>query len=265
MTEETRSVPQDVREHPLSASRVKKFAQCPLSWWYNYVKEETRTKPGEGYLGLGNAVHDSIEAELKEQGGTPNSSTLAHRLKRRYREEDPDIPEWMYDKGLKCCDNAAKFFAEYDDLNIREIEAEHRYAVKGSVNAMFNAKMDVTTDRFIIDWKTGNAHDSDGNIRDYRIRDELIQGMVYAGAYLDRYGEYPDKVIFVYLGDGTVRRSDPSQDRWEEMKQYARSLLQAMDAENFPAKTGGHCGFCDYQFVCPAQDHSMADVSYWKY
>lgn len=263
-----RHVPDELFDEKLSATRVKKFAQCPLSWWFDYARDEQRKKPSAGYLEKGTAVHNSIEEVMLENPDVRDPGILSHKFKHHYRTvEDPDIPERMYDDGLNCCDNAAKFFASehLEGEEIRGIEVEHQYHVGGEVNSDFNAKMDIVTDRGLVDWKTGNAKNSDGEIADYRKRDELIQGMVYAGAYLNKYGEHPEYVKFVYLGDGNVRVRYPDQEQWGQMKQYARALQQAMGSGEFPAKTGGHCSFCDYEYVCPAQDTSMANVSYWKY
>jgi len=263
---ETRPVPDYLFDEYLSASRVKTFSQCPLKWWFGYAADEKRTKPEKGYREKGTAVHEAIEDTLLDDESIRDSGILSHRFKRAYREKDPDIPEWMYDSGLNCCDNAAKYIEKYaQDMTFRGFEVEHQYHVGGEVNQGFNAKMDIVTGEGVLDWKTGKRQDSDGNVREYRKREELIQGMVYAGAYLNKYGEYPEYVTFVYLGDGEIRNLQPTEERWSEMKQYARSLLQAMGAGNFPAKTGGHCSFCDYEYVCPAQETSMANVSYWKY
>lgn len=258
-------VPDETHEKNLSASKVKATAQCPLKYWYQYISGETRTKPEAGYRDRGSAVHEAIEEVLRDDPTTRNSSVLASRFKREYRAWDPDIPEWMYDTGLKACDNAAKFLEKYDDLEIRDIEVRHEYIVGGEVNEQFTAIMDLCTERFIVDWKTGKRNDNDGNPREYNLRDEKIQGMVYAGAYLDKYGEYPEKVIFVYLGDGEIAKKEPSQDKWDEMKRYARNHVQMEQAEDFPAKPGGHCSFCDYEYCCPATDVSMGNISFWKY
>lgn len=264
--EEERPVPDELFDEYLSASRIKTFAQCPLKWWFGYASDEDRTKPEKGYRAKGTAVHEAIEDTLLDDRDLRDSGILSHRFKRAYRDKNPDIPQWMYDSGLDCCDNAAKYIEKHcQDTTFEGFEVEHQYHVGGQVNKGFNAKMDVITDTGIIDWKTGKRKDSNGDVREYRTREEVIQGMVYAGAYLDKYGEQPDSVTFVYLGDGEIRNLRPKDDRWDQMKQHARSLLQSMGAGNFPAKKGGHCSFCDYEFVCPAQETSMANVSYWKF
>jgi RecB family exonuclease len=263
---EKRPVRDELFGENLSASRLKKFAQCPLSWWFDYSKQEDRKKPSAGYLEKGTAVHNSIEEVMINHPDIRDAGTLAHKFKKHYRAvENPDISEKMYEDGLDCCDNAAKFVAEHLDEEVLGIEVEHQYHVGGEVNADFNAKMDITTEKGVVDWKTGNAKNSDGEVADYRKRDELIQGMVYAAAYLNKYGRDPEYVKFVYLGDGNVRPRYPDSSMWSQTKQYARALQQAMGSGEFPAKTGSHCSFCDYEFVCPAQETSMANVSYWKF
>lgn len=261
-----RRVAEHLFDENLSASRVKKFATCPLKWWFSYSRKETRTKPEKGYREKGDAVHKAIENTLLEDETIRDAGILSHRFKEKFRQKNPDIPEKMYEDGLDCCDNAAKYLQKFVEPDaIRDIEVEHQFHVGGEVNESFNAKIDLTTDTSVVDWKTGNALNADGEHADYRKRDELIQGMVYAAAYLNKYGEYPKEVVFVYLGDGEVSDFTPDREKWTQAKQYARALLQAMGSGEFPANPGEHCSFCDYEYVCPAQDTSMANVTYEKY
>lgn len=261
---EKRHVPAETHEKNLSASKVKSHAQCPLSYWFSYMSGETRTKPSKGYREMGTAVHEAIEQVLRDNTDARDSGILSHRFKRVYRDENPECPEHLYENGLDCCDVAARFIEKNRELEFRAFEIRHEYHI-GEVGKDFTAIMDVVTDEGIIDWKTGKRNDPDGNPRDYRLREELIQGMVYAGAYLNKYGEYPEYVCFAYLGDAEAAWKSPNEDMWGKMKQYAKATVKSQETGEFPAKTGGHCNFCDYEFVCPAQDVSMANVSYWKY
>lgn len=264
MTDE-RPVPGDIFQENLSASKVKGFAQCPLKHWYQYLSDETRTKPSAGYRELGSAVHESIEEVLQENREMRDASILSHRFKQLYRYKDPDVPENLYDRGLNVLDTAAKFIENNRSASIREIELRHEFQVGGRIDHGYTAIMDIVTDNGIWDWKTGSCTDSDGETRDYIIRDEIIQGMVYASAYLNKYGEYPEYVKFVYLNEPGVRTLDPTKDKYDKMLAYSSSLLNAWETGEFPAKTGSHCGFCDYEYVCEAQEVSMANVSYHLY
>lgn len=261
---EKRHVPDETHAKNLSASKVKSHAQCPLGYWFSYLSDEDRTKPQAGYREKGSAVHEAIEEVLRDNPDTRDAGILSHRFKRTYREKDPQIAENMYEDGLDCCDVAARYIENNREMTFSEFEIRHEYRIE-SLKKEFTAIMDIVTEDGIVDWKTGSRTDYQGELHDYRIREEKIQGMVYAGAYLNKYGEYPDYVRFVYLGGEELFELNPNKQMWEEMKQYAKAVLESQSTGQFPAKEGGHCGFCDYEFVCPAKDHSMANVSYWKF
>lgn len=260
-------VPKSTLDYNFSASKVKSFATCALKYWYQYASDETRTKPSEGYREVGIAVHEAIEEVMEDHIDTRDAGILAHRFKEKYRKKDPDVPEYLYERGLNCCDNAAKWWEHAGDVDVRGLEVREEFTINvPGLEKQFTAIMDVVVDGQIWDWKTGWPEDNNGDLYDRIPREEMIQGSVYATAYFNKYGEYPEGVTFLYLRDGVEARTiDVTDEKWNQMVQYAKMLQNAQEEERFPAEPGSHCNFCDYEYVCESRDVSMGNVTYWKY
>lgn len=228
----------------MSASGIKKHADCPKSWWFRY---ESDVEPIEGdttHLDLGNAVHDALEDALK--GWMLNDRNLESYAKMRYESradhhgvEDADI--WK--TGRDCIETAVEYVLDRDP-DIIGIEDDVEFDVnRPDLNETFKGKMDVATQSEIWDWKTGS-------IRDDTRKKERIQGAVYMAAYRAEYGKPPEKVRFVYLKEEKVRSFEPSDEVWHEMLGAARSLAASKRADEWPAKPGDQCYWCPYEQSC---------------
>lgn len=230
-------------EEYISASRIKKFAKCPLSYKLAYIDGFRDQKIDKGYLALGTAVHEAIEYVLYEDPPF-DASRLSRDFKREYRSRSDDVPESMFDDGLDYLDVAARYVAGNID-DVLDIEAKTNFGLERSdIDASFFGYIDLTTPTKVIDWKTGK-------IRDDTAKEEAIQGAVYMMGYHDLYGEPPESVNFVYLKEQTERSLDPSDELWEKMISHASDLVRAMDRDEFPARPGDACFWCSSEFSCP--------------
>ena len=100
----------------------------------------------------------------------------------------------------------------------------------------------------IVDFKSGARKLSQSEIE----RD--LQLTVYAFAAQRLYGRPTARVAQYYLRDGTYLRSlrGPDDFSWltEEILPHARRMLRE---EQFPARTGYWCNWCDYRELCALQ------------
>jgi putative RecB family exonuclease len=136
------------------------------------------------------------------------------------------------------------------------VEAEYEFDVdRPDLQQKFKGKLDVATTNEIWDWKTGS-------IRDDTAEKEKIQGAVYMAAYRVAYGHSPEAIRFVYLKEGQVRTIEPSTDTWQFMLSHARNLAKSIRTENFEAKPGDQCYWCDFEQFCPAAGGIGADFSW---
>lgn len=258
------------RRDYFSASQIKTFKTCPKEYWYKYVSDKDPAYVEKGYLSLGSAVHETIEAVLLEYPDLRDRKQLEHKMQTHLENMDHGIPESMVDKAFTCVGNAAHYIAKQEDLDILGIEAEHKFDVnRPDISYPFLAIMDVTTSEGIVDWKTGNVYEDS----------ERLQGGVYLAAYANMYGRVPEYVKFVYLKDrevNTYSRTDGNghefwsdekmPDGWQEVIKIAKQLQKAWREDTWPAKPDtAPCYFCDYKNFCPQGKRGVDNVSFEKY
>lgn len=246
----------------LSASSVKTHANCPYRFYLAKVLGLDGTKASKGYLELGSAVHESIEEVLtKDRWRSPPrpQNQLRQELMSEFNEWDPQVDDDLWDRGVSCLETAAKYLSTLrDDLTVNEVEPEFDFSLgRADVSAKFKGYIDVTSDepREVIDWKTGSI----------REKGEVIQGAVYMRGYQELYGEPPDKIRFVYLKEGKERALEPDDENWETFIGHAQQCVQDIRREQFEAKPGSQCYFCDQEGFCHASPVGCGDIDYMNY
>lgn len=226
----------------MSASGIKKFADCPKQWWFRYASDVDPSEADTRYLDLGSAVHETIEDALKAREAGLNPTT---KVESQYdvNAAANGVTDDLWDDGLEYVHTAVGM-VQRENPDIRDIEAEQEFDVeRPDLDETFRAKIDVATESEIWDWKTGS-------IRDDTPKKEKIQGAVYMAAYRVKYGEPPSKVKFIYLKENEIRKFDPSDDVWEGMMSQAKALAAAKRENQFPARPGDQCHWCDYELYC---------------
>jgi CRISPR/Cas system-associated exonuclease Cas4 (RecB family) len=245
----------------ISASQVKKAAQCMLEYRFAYIDDKEATKSESVYLDLGLRVHESIEDALTAESPPPlgHEQAVKAAIQNIYREKDEyPLPDDHYEDGMKYCAKAAEYIAKREpDIDAVEKRVEYRIE-RDDISTGVTAIMDVIAEGEIWDWKTGK-------VRDDTPHEEKIQGSIYMAAYLDEYGEEPDIIRFIYLKEGKVRSIEPEDDIWEYMIERAKRLVRAKKSGEFPANPGEHCYWCDYEYWCPASPVGMGNVPVEEY
>lgn len=238
----------------MSASGIKKFADCPKQWWFRYLSDHEAEEGETKYMDLGSAVHDAIEECLKTGQTDPDEE--AHLF---YHYADyHGVPDDMLQTGEDCFRRALEYVQKRDP-EIIGVEDEIRFTIdRPDVQSDVLAYIDVATSDEIWDWKTGS-------IRDDTPQKEQIQAAVYVAAYRVEYGHFPEMVRFVYLKEEKVRSIEPSQDIANTMLANARAIVQARKRNEFPAKPGDKCHWCGYQMHCPESGVGVGDFDWNKY
>lgn len=248
-------------EYNLSASQIKTHSKCPKQYWFRYLGDFEATKQNKKYLRLGSRVHESIESILESDDSPSFDDTRSLRtaIQKVYRESDEHpVPDDLYSQGMDCCKTAASYLSKTKP-EIVGIEERVEYQIdRGDVSTGVTSIMDIVTDSEIIDWKTGK-------IRDDISHDEKIQGSVYMAGYLELMDKPPEKVKFVYLKEGKVRKLEPDDDNWKYMMGHAKHLLRSKREEQFRAKPGDHCYFCEHEGWCESSPVGCGGVPYDEY
>lgn len=238
----------------LSASRLKKFRNCPLKYFFRYASDIDFPEEDEvEYFEIGNTVHDSIEIALEEPRVIELDKDDIYKIL-KYIEADLD---YNYD-GRKqvetCLEFAAKYLSEYVN-SVQTVEEEMTEELDG---IDFTGYADLIGDvgdkaDVVIDWKTGKENDE---------WKERIQGGVYAKMFREEYGRWPESIQFVYLNEGTrsvhrriddgeVMWNDHQNKYWDEIRDLIAKIVDSSYKGEFEAKPGeSKCHWCDYKYAC---------------
>ena len=242
----------------LSASSIKKYQSCPKSFFYKEISDiEPPDKEEPEFFSIGNAVHDSLENVLREDGTLDLSED---KLLSRLREEERSL-DYNYDDSKKvqtCLEFAAKYISNYVtnivsvedrfEMNVNGIDFVGYADLIGDVDDRGNQLNDV-----IIDWKTGKENDE---------WKERIQGGMYVKMFYEIYGRWPDSIQFIYLNEGTrsvhnrvndgeVMWNNHQNKYWNEIKNHISNITSDAYSGDFEAKPdSSQCYFCDYKFAC---------------
>lgn len=241
----------------ISASGIKKFRKCPKQYWYKYISDVEPPDEGEiEHFQVGNAVHDSLEEVLQEEGA---ASLTQQELLSRLRDKEREIG-YEYDDSEKvqtCLEFASKYVSKYV-TDIVSVEDEYNMNLKGieyigyaDLVADIDFNGEVLND-VIIDWKSGSVNEE---------WKEQVQGGMYAKMFREEEGRWPDAIHFVYLNedtlsvhnridDGEIMWNDHQNKYWDDIAGDVSKISNALFNDEWEAKPSGDCYWCDYKHAC---------------
>lgn len=258
VSEATRDV--EEYEHKISPSATKRLKRCPEQFRLRYIEDVEPTKPAGKYADVGSAVHEALETVLQDdeiESLVDRPNQLRQLITSEYRTRVPDHDQDVVDNGVSACETAARYLSMQEVTDFRGIEAEFEFALtRPDIDSAFKGIMDVATPNEIWDWKTGKT---------VREEDEIIQGMLYAMGYYQKFDVVPDRVRFVYLHEEvqSERVFEPTDENWQQALDHVRRVVEAKDREEYPADPGpSKCYFCSYSGWCSAFPAGAGNIRY---
>ena len=242
----------------LSASGVKKYKDCPKSFWYKYLSDiEPPEKEEPEHFKVGNAVHDSLENFLlRDNPILSDNESIFEEL-----QKEEDYLDYDYDDNDKvdnCFQTASRWISSFIN-EVHHVEEEwemNRDGIRyrGMSDLVAEMVMDGTVfDEVIVDWKTGSENSE---------WKEKIQGGMYLEMYYDKFGSYPDAVVFVYLDEetqsmhsridgGEVFWNEQENKYWTKIQKYKSKIINSDNSGEWEANPDqSRCYFCDYKHHC---------------
>lgn len=243
----------------LSPSRISDFTNCPQLYKYRAIlklPEEISLDAERGKL-----VHAVLEDlfELPRLERNPDQAiSLLPEAWRRQIEEKPELAglitnetEWIQRAESLLStyfqlENPTTFDASYRELHLEQQFTSEIY-LHGYVDRLDIAP---TGEVRIVDYKTGKAPKPGWEEK------ALFQLRVYALLYWRNEGVLPRLLQLLYLGDGKVIRSSPSEHDLEGteriLKNIGDEILSALESDFFPTKKSRLCDWCSFKPICPA-------------
>jgi putative RecB family exonuclease len=80
-----------------------------------------------------------------------------------------------------------------------------------------------------------------------------LQLPIYALACRDLFGEYPRRLTYMFLGDGTTHDATYDPKSLDAIKTEILETIFEINRSDFIATPGRVCTYCDYKRICPAK------------
>jgi putative RecB family exonuclease len=245
----------------LSPSRANDFMQCPLLFRFRVI--DRLPEPPSAAAARGTLVHAVLESLFDEPAGGRTLDHARELLGPRWAglvEARPEYAELVADDaGLEgWLAGAGELLGTYftlEDPNYLEprsrelsvsTQLEDGPQLRGIVDRLDVAP---TGEVRVVDYKTGRSP------RPGYSGSAEFQMRFYALVLWRETGEVPRMLQLVYLGDGQVLRSQPTEAALEVTEQKVRALWTGIEsmarAGQFPPRRSALCGWCAHQAHCP--------------
>lgn len=236
----------------LSASKLKRFRQCPYQCKYEPFKRNPATD-------FGTAVHAGLASLFKTGNASGAYEEVAKKL---------EVPEAKVSEAIKCFEFAAGLQIPKDGiLSIESEDGEVMLYDKpyfqvgmtpdwGFRGAMDLVYVDNDNGLNIVDWKTGQTREEDD-----------LQLAVYALAAWRKYGQFPYiNTAFAYVQQGFIQKSKWDSESLvaalEYIKPWVVAYLEALEKDKWLKTPHKYCKFCALKDECEAFQNLLANKPY---
>ena len=246
----------------LSPSAVSEYENCPQL--YKYRKIDKLPEPPSLDAERGTLVHTVLQDLFEFPSNDRTPETAIDLLPSRWKAQLADKPALleMVTNEKEWLDRASSLLTTYFTLeNPSTFEATHREMHLENdfdTNVYLHGYVDridiaPTGEVRIVDYKTGKSPKPGWEEK------ALFQLRVYALLYWKNTGVLPRLLQLIYLGDGRVLKSNPTQadvDSVEKvLHRVAKDIFISIEKEYWPAKPSRLCDWCYFKKICPAHNH----------
>ena len=233
-----------------SASSIGCYDNCPLKFKLEYLLEIPT--PPKTYLGLGTAVHATVELLSKDrQKGIARSRDEAIAILQAswdssaYTSKKQEDEYWG--KALALLDN---YFAWEAANENTVLEVERRFSFSYGDHLM-RGKIDRLERRpdgslVVVDFKTGSTSSAPSR---NTVKEE-IQLNLYALAIYHEFRELPAETAYLYLKETKYIPYAPTLEAIKAFRDRLDGLINGIRAGRFPAVQSYQCTWCDYKEIC---------------
>lgn len=239
----------------LSHSKISRFEQCPLAYYYHYI-QRLKNKRGLALL-FGSAVHEVLEHLVRYH--KDNNHTCMPDLDRALALWD----EYFADGGLSGAtvyqegvDIITDWCKSYGFMNwSRVLDVERAFAMKvGTFEVIgYIDRIDKIDDETvgIVDYKTNRRLFTRTDL------DESLQLTIYAAAVQEIYPWAKTiRLKFDMLRHGVSQYTDRDQRQIDSAKRYIKNIgsriaaLKNDENATWPATLNANCNWCDHKSNC---------------
>ncbi len=239
-------MPQSKKSFRLSPSKYVTYDMCPLKFQYQYIDQEP-TEPSP-HLELGNVIHNTIE-ELEELEEVTERIALKYLNKNLKATDLIKSKKEFKDRAKKMLKKYLEWSKENTDNATVDVEVwfdlKRPTHIKGRIDRVEETPKGNIE---IIDYKTGKTSLNKKTIR------KDIQMNMYAIGAKKLYRKTPTAASVLYLKTGRMVRYNITNKSLEvfrkRLDKMTKSINKSIKNNDFKAKPGYWCRFCDYADIC---------------
>lgn len=243
----------------LSPSRVNDFLNCPQLYKYRAIDQLPEAISLDAQRGT--LVHSVLEELFDSPAAARTMETAIEILPVRWYEQliaNPDLQVLIINEK-EWIDRATALLTTYFTLEqpetfeptSREFHLEMDLSEDVYLHGYID-RLDIATtgEVRIVDYKTGKAPKPGWEEK------ALFQLRVYALIYWRNSGILPRLLQLIYLGDGQLLRSSPSEFELErtetKLLSIASEITRATAENSWKPKPSRLCDWCSFKNICPA-------------
>jgi putative RecB family exonuclease len=245
----------------LSPSRVNDYTNCPQLYKYRAIlnlPEQISLDAERGKL-VHSVLEDLFELPREDRQNKTALEILPTAWKKQIAE-NPEL-EQMVTNQKEWMDRAQSLIETYFtlenpqefDSTFRELHLEKNFTDEIYLHGYVD-RLDIapTGEVRIVDYKTGKSPKPGWEEK------ALFQLRVYALLYWRNEGVLPRVLQLIYLGDGKVVKSLPTEKVLEATERILHNIgeeiLTAIETDFFPTKKSRLCDWCSFKNICPAHN-----------
>ena len=243
----------------LSPSRVNDFSNCPQLYKFRAIDQIP--EPISLDAERGTLVHSVLEQLFEAPAPLRTLVTALEILpttwksqivkKPELQTQVSDVKEWL--------DRASSLLTTYFSLEAptafeptaRELHLEMDLSEEIYLHGYID-RLDIagTGEVRIVDYKTGKSPKPGWEEK------ALFQLRIYALIYWRNHGVLPRLLQLMYLGNGQLLRSTPTQSQLENTEKklfaIAHEIITAIETEVWLPRPSRLCDWCSFKAICPA-------------
>ncbi len=255
-----------------SHNALKTFEECPRRFKFRTIEKIELPKRVPANIYLGQAVHRTLARlyAIVQDGKVPELEYLKNFYQAEW--EKPEREQIQIDRDFMTMDDyiasgrsmIETYYTKHAPFSdARTIGIERRldgslpgssYRLRGIIDRL-SRRPDGTIE--ICDYKTGKDLPRGGKDPMFYRQMGMYQLLVQEN--------FPDftaiELVQHYLKLNEVVTYRMSEDELVQLEEELRSIIQlikrAVKLDDFPAREGSYCDFCEYQKICPAKRHRL--------
>lgn len=231
----------------LSYSQVNTYDTCPLMYKYRYIMN-VPTGPNHA-LSFGNTIHATLNDYHKIKMHRPVDHEEILELYEKNWDPlgyiDAAHRELRFESGKTLIED---YWNKTKDEKIDHVGLEKSFNVYIAGTRFFGKidRIDPLPNGGveIIDYKTGST-------KDQKFVDKDKQVTFYAIAAKEALGLDPKKLTYYYVESNEKLSTTRNEEDIQNLKAEVKEVVEDIKAQEFKAKPGMHCSWCDYKEICP--------------